>query len=152
MLTRNPLNKAVFGLMIVTFFYLLIGIILYNDLSQSFYDSRVMFYYSLLLINFGGCLGKKDFKAIIYVFLLSLALYSILCISVFLGLDNHPYAKFFLEDDFLSFGRIGFQQDYLFIVAIPCVVYSFIFCQVVCTHSDFIWMIPLIIFLPGILV
>lgn len=122
-ITLDPINKAVLGLIVISSFYLIIGILMYKDLSQSFYDSRVVFYYSLLLINFNGFLTKNDFTTIIYVFLTSLALYSILCFTMFMGFDNHPYAIFFLEDDFISFGRIGFQQDYLFLIALPYVLY-----------------------------
>jgi hypothetical protein len=124
--TKINLNfnkKIVLAFIIINLIYLMIGILIYNDLSQSFYDSRVVFYYSLLLINFNVFLSKKDFNSIIYTFLISLGIYSILCITVFVSFDNHPFAIFLLEDDFLRFGRIGFHQDYLFIIAIPYVIF-----------------------------
>ena len=121
--TLNFNKKTVLAFIIINLIYLIIGILIYNNLSQSFYDSRVVFYYSLLLINFNFFLSKKDFNSIIYTFLISLGIYSIMCITLFVSFDNHPYAIFFLEDSFLSFGRIGFQQDYLFIIAIPYVIF-----------------------------
>ena len=115
-------KKIVLFFILVNLIYLLIGILIYNDLSQSFYDSRIVFYYSLLLINFNVFLSKKDFISIIYTFLGSLGIYSILCITIFVSIDNHPFAIFFLEENMLVLGRITFQQDYLFIIAIPYVI------------------------------
>ena len=50
--TLNFNKKTVLAFIIINLIYLIIGILIYNNLSQSFYDSRVVFYYSLLLINF----------------------------------------------------------------------------------------------------
>ena len=121
-ITLNFNKKIVLAFIITNLIYLIIGILIYNNLSQSFYDSRVVFYYSLLLINFNVFLSKKDFTSTIYTFLISLGIYSILSITMFFSFDNHPYAIFFLEDGFIGFGRIGFQQEYLFLIAIPYVV------------------------------
>lgn len=121
-ITLNFNKKIVLAFIFINLIYLIIGILIYNDMSQSFYDSRIVFYYSLLLINFNVFLSKKDFTSIIYTLLVSLGIYSILCITIFVSFDNHPYAIFLLEDNFLGLGRISFQQEYLFIIAIPYVV------------------------------
>jgi len=118
----NNFKKIVLIFLVINFIYLLLGVLLYNDLSQSFFDSRVIFYYSVLLINFKNFVSKNNINSIIHTFLFSLTLYSLLCITVFISFDNHPYSVFFKDVNSLILGRITFQQDYLFIIAIPIVI------------------------------
>lgn len=116
-------RKIVLVFLSVSFIYILIGILLYQNLSQTFYDSRTIIYYSLFLLNLNSFIKKKDLSSFIITFLVSLGLYSILCLTVFIFYDIHPYYEFFMNDNFISLGRITFQQDYLFIVAIPFLIY-----------------------------
>lgn len=118
----DNLDRFLLAFTIINIIYLLFGLVLYQDLSQAFYDSRIVFYYSILFINFNVFLAKKDLSTFIVTFLCSLAVYSILCAVIFIYPDNHPYSQFIVHNTFHDLGRISFQQDYLFIIAIPFVL------------------------------
>ena len=115
----NLQRKIVFGFLALSFVYIIIGFLFYQNLSQTFYDSRTILYYSLFLFNLKSFLREKDLNSFILTFLFSLGLYSILCLTTFVFFDTHPYRPFFEDDGFIFLGRVTFQQDYLFIIAIP---------------------------------
>ena len=118
----NKQKKIVLAFLVLTLIYILIGVFFYQNLSQTFYDSRAIFYYSLFLLNLNSFIKEKDLNSFIITFLISLGLYSILCLTIFVFGDIHPYFIFFMDDNSLNLGRISFQQDYLFIIAIPFVI------------------------------
>ena len=65
---------------IYNLFCVLIGILLYDDISRSLYDSRVIFYYGIFLIKLKDFGFNLSIKNMVYVLLFGLFVY---CFMVF---------------------------------------------------------------------
>ena len=139
----NDLSKKVLIFLIYNLIFLLIGIILYNDFSRSFYDSRPIFYYSILLFNLKDFGFDISLKSLTYTIFFGMFIYCLMVFSIFIFLDSHPLFIYFEEDNSITLGRLIFQQEYLFLLIFPLIL-NLIISEKVDNKIKFIFFIALI--------
>ena len=145
----NNLSIKVLPYLIYNLICLLIGIIIYDDLSQSLYDSRVVFYYGILLINLKDFGFYLSIKNLVYTLFLGLFFYCLMVFSIFIFVESHPLFVYFKDGNSFTLGRLIFQQEYLFLIAFPLIL-SLITSNTISKKVKFLIFIALIAFFAKI--
>ena len=118
----NDLTVKILPFLIYSLVCVLIGILLYDDISRSLYDSRVVFYYGIFLIKLKDFGFYLTIKNMVYVFFFGLFVYCFMVFSIFIFVESHPLFIYFEEGNSFTLGRLIFQQEFLFLLAFPLIL------------------------------
>jgi hypothetical protein len=118
----NDLTVKILPFLIYNLVCVLIGILLYDDISRSLYDSRVIFYYGIFLIKLKDFGFNLSIKNMVYVLFFGLFVYCFMVFSIFIFVESHPLFVYFEEGNSFTLGRLIFQQEFLFLLAFPLIL------------------------------
>ena len=119
----KKIKIVIFILIYLTIIGVLKSLLLFDNVSQIFYDSRPIFYYIMIIVSMDVFSSERDMIKISKSLLIGLTIYCVFTLSYFILNFEHPFYELFSTITIGFDNRIAFHNDIYFLFGFPILIY-----------------------------